>query len=271
MKQLYTLTILTILLLSDYPAQSAEESIPIPSIPASSPLYGAKISIQDIQEWLTFNTQQRLLLKQQHLDERLAELKYESIANYNRNSEKIIQKIQIKRLEIEQDLEKLKPECVDSTSNTVIRCDFKDANDTASILYKSVSRHNTEVLTKLLASPTMPEASKKGLTNALNRSGIKITANQVQSATYNTDTSLIPFRRANFYDPTQKKWFSIIVNSNAIRINNGALSNPEYTIYPTSAQIAEIESMANKVNKQGRLTTKDKIALSWLWFAIEKK
>ncbi len=122
-------------------------SIISPSASALSPdhpVYRITIIVNDLQELLTFNGTQQIILKQQHLATYLKDL------NLSNNNTYIIEKIKEKQKEVDDTIQNLNPDQI------------------------ATIRHNQEVLYNLLNSSTMPMQSKKGLQNAYNNSMPKI-------------------------------------------------------------------------------------------------
>lgn len=248
------------------------------TITPDSPLYDLKLWFEDLQETLTFNDAKKLSLKQEHLQNRMNELRYDMLKGNNKNTEKLMQKIQIKQLEL----------IADSTAGE-----------------ESVKR-STVVLTNLLNDTRMPEQSRKGLENAVNKTilsmnrlkisiknnngspeiinikipktikeegeRINISANMVQG-TYTANPqylSLLPFTNVAVLDPNEDKWYTITIeNDKIIILDYLNRDTPQYYLYPTSSQLSSLESIARKINKNG-ITIKDKIQLLKLWYNIKK-
>ena len=248
------------------------------TITPDSPFYDFKLWFEDLQETLTFNDAKKLILKQEHLQNRMNELRYEMSKGNNKNTEKLMQKIQIKQLEL----------IADSTAGE-----------------ESVKR-STVVLTNLLNDTRMPEQSRKGLENAVNKTilsmnrlkitiknnngspeiinvnipktikeegeRINISANMVQG-TYTANLqylSLLPFTNVAVLDPNEDKWYTITIeNDKIIILDYLNRDTPQYYLYPTSSQLSSLESIARKINKNG-ITIKDKIQLLKLWYSIKK-
>jgi len=235
------------------------------TIPPGHIFYGLKISLENLQEMLTFNVQNKLLLKQQHLEDRLSEVQYLSFQSTLRPSdvETALNEAQTKTIEIEE---------MRNNVNITTTCN----PDPNSPPYCDTLSHSQYVLNNLLNSPTMPIQSKIGLQNAINHSGMaaqrKITSNMTQGtfAINSGAVRLIPFRSAMVYDPRTTSWYGIIIKSDEIVINDQIIQSPEYYLYPTSAQLTELENIANKVNKQKTISFSDTLRLSKLWYSIQK-
>lgn len=105
-----------------------------------------------------------------------------------------------------------------------------------------------------------------------NLGAVKLTGKQVQPIDYkiqSTTASLIPFQRAMVLDPRDNTWSSIVVSQNSVKISSQTLNSPQYTLYPTTQQLQEFESIISKVNS-GQQTIFDKIKLTILWIQIKK-
>ncbi len=105
-----------------------------------------------------------------------------------------------------------------------------------------------------------------------NLGAVKLTGNQVQPIDYkiqSTTASLIPFKTAMAFDPRDSPWSRIVASQNSIKISSQTLNHPQYTLYPTSQQLQEFESIISKVNS-GQQTIFDKIKLTILWMQIKK-
>lgn len=246
-------------------------------------LYDTRIAVEDLQEILTFDPTHRILLKQAHLNARIKELEQDAITKNNKNAAKILAKLQTKRMEIDADLEDLKPRCADVETGGITACkDFGTDSENLGkkSIYDAVKRQNYAVLGKLLESEKMPEQSKKGLTNAIEKSGLKseieehnetITANMTQSYR-STAISYIPFRTAMVIIKGTEKKYAIVIRSNEITISDEMqLSNPDYYLYPTQSQTADLFKLAENVNLKKKLSWQDSIKLMSLWMEIQKK
>lgn len=263
-------------------------TVKVPNTPPDSILYPVKLWIEDAQETLqgiVSGKEAMLKLKEQHLQNRMDELQYEARFNNNKNSAKLLQRIQTKRLEIEEEFDKLKNSCEPNCGQAGGEATFKtkEANDLY-VQYSAQVRHNTEVLNGLLNSPTMPAASKNGLMNAVNRSGvrvekpedvvggsgkIKVGANMTQMY-QSSSLRLVPFKSANFYVQSDNKWYSIVIYGDKVTLSDHTLSHPEYTMILTDAQAKELMQIAQDVNKQGKLSWSDTGKLMSMWFNIKK-
>ena len=251
----------------EQPADTAR--ITIPKVPPGHYLYSLKLTLEDLQEKITFNTAKKALLKQEHLRNRINELKYEIYLNQNKNTAKLLQKIQEKRLEIEEHID-----------NSDLRCqgDISACADNVKKVIESESRGNIEVLNNLLNNPNMPEASRKGLENAINKSGMgimrkELKANMVQG-TFDASPkalTLLPFKSAMVYEPSEQKWYSIVIFSDKVVISAETLNNPDVYVYPTQKQMTKLNKIITGINKHGKITSGDKIELTLLWYQIQKK
>lgn len=243
-------------------------------------LYDAKIMAEDLQETLTFDPTRKVLLKQVHLNARIKELEQNALRYNNRNAAQILQKLQIKRMEIDAALEDLKPRCVDIETGLTTACKNFDTESGKKKIYEAIKTQNYDVLTKLVESEKMPEQSKTGLTNAIEKTGLKsevekpkqkISANMVQ--TYrSTAISYIPFRTAMVNIKGTQKWYAIILYSNSATISDEMeLGSPDYYLYLTQSQMNELMNLAQNINIKKRLSWQDSIKLMSLWMGIEKK
>ena len=245
-------------------------------------LYNAKIGVEDIHEALTLDPTRKVLLKQAHLNARIRELQEDATRRNSRNAVKILQKLQIKRMEIDASLEDLKPKCADIETGEITACkDFGTNPDSGKKkIYEAVKLQNVNVLTKLLESEKMPEQSRKGLTNAIEKSGLKsdiekpqktLTANMVQ--TYkSTAISYIPFRTATVYIKGTGKQYAVVLYSNSATISDEMqLDSPDYYLYLTKSQMNELTNLAQGINSKKKLSWQDSIKLMNLWMEIEKK
>ena len=245
-------------------------------------LYNTKIIVEDIQEALTLDPTRKVLLKQAHLNSRIRELEQNAIRYNNRNAVQILQKLQIKRMEIDAALEDLKPKCADIETGEITACkDFgTDTDSGKKKIYEAVKLQNFNVLTKLVESEKMPEQSKKGLTNAIEKSGLKsemeaskktITANMTQSYR-STAISYIPFRTAMVNVKGTEKWYAIVLYSNSATISDEMkLDSPDYYLYLKQSQMDELTNLAGNINTKKKLSWQDSIKLMNLWMKIEKK
>lgn len=286
--------ILFLLAIAAVPASAQDESISISSInkqltkvdwsmSAITPghvLYDVKTTIEDIQELATLDPTRKLLLKQAHLNARIKELEIDATKRNSKYASKILQKLQTKRLEIDSALEDLKPRCADTETGEITACKEFDTESNKKKIYEAVKRQNFDVLTRLLESDKMPEQAKKGLTNAITKSGLKseiekpegtVTANMVQ--TYkSTAISYIPFRTAMVNIKGTGKQYAIILGSNQATISDEiVLSSPDYYIYPTESQMNKLMELAKSINTKKKLSWQDSIKLMNLWMEIEKK
>lgn len=236
-------------------------------IPPGHIFYWLKLDIEDLQELLSFDAVKKAILKQEHLKNRIDELKYEVYLNGNKNTATLLQKIQEKRLEVEEHID-----------NSNLRCGQDSADfacaDTIKKVLQSETNKNIEVLNSLLNNPRMPESSKKGLQNAINRSGMKqeLKANMVQGS-YKVSSSamtMLPFRTANLYEPSEKTWYSMIISRDSVTISANKLSQPDVTLYPTRGQMKEFTSIASNINRNG-LGWKDVGRITRLWYNINKE
>jgi hypothetical protein len=120
----------------------------------------------------------------------------------------------------------------------------------------------------------MPESAMKGLKNALNKSGVKVETQKItgnMTQVYRSSSlNLVPFRSANMYVQSEKKWYGIVINADSMTISDEALSYPEYLLYPSDKQTTELLKIAGKVNKGG-LGWGDKVALMKLWLDMKKE
>ena len=240
-------------------------SITVPRIPPGHFLYSLKLGWESLQEAVAFDATKKALLKQEHLRNRINELKYEVYLNGNKNTAKLLQKIQEKRLEIEEHID-----------NSDLRCNGLDDSacaDKVKKVLESQTRNNIEVLNSLLNNPKMPNASKKGLMNAVNKSGMKqLKANMVQSnyKVSSSVVSMLPFRTANIYELSEKTWYSVTINRNSVTISPHRLSLADVTLYPTRSEMNEFNSIAKSINKNG-LGWKEVGRLTKLWYNIKKE
>jgi len=263
--------------------QLGKADVSLNFITPSHILYDARISVEDLQETLTFDPTRRILLKQAHLNARIKELEQDAITKNNKNAAKILAKLQMKRMEIDSALEDLKPKCADIETGGITACkDFgtDSANLGKKSIYEAVKRQNYAVLGKLLESEKMPEQSKKGLTNAIEKSGLKseiaeatttISANMTQS--YRSSAiSYIPFKTAMIFIKGTDKKYAIVIRSNEITISDEMeLSSPDYYLYPTQSQVTDLFKLAENVNLKKKLSWQDSIKLMNLWMEIQKK
>lgn len=298
-KKIILITLVLLISTTSVSAQETQESISKSTITPDSPFYGIKLWLEDIQETLTFNEVKKLTLQQEHLQNRMNELRYETLNNYNKNTEKLLQKIQIKQLEIEEILDNI-PKCpaIADGWNTRQSCYFNYINTSMKGVLNedgelTVIKHSQEVLTNLLNNPRMPEQSRKGLENALNKTiktikipiksedevsddtlyNVMISANMVQG-TYTANPvylSFLPFTNVAVLDPSENKWYSIVIeNDKIIILDYLSRDTPQYYLYLTSSQIKSFELTARRINQNG-MTTKDKIQLLKLWYGIKKE
>ncbi len=288
------IVILLLLAIAAVPATAQDESISISSInnqltkvdwsmSAITPenvLYDVKTTIEDIQELTTLDPTRKLLLKQAHLNARIKELEIDATKRNSKYASKILQKLQTKRMEIDSALEDLKPRCADTETGEITACKDFDKESNKKQIYEAVKRQNFDVLGKLLASDKMPAQAKKGLTNAITKSGLKseieipdvaITANMVQ--TYRSSAiSYIPFRTAMVNIKGTNKQYAIVLGSNQATISDEmVLSSPDYYIYPTQSQMNKLTDLAKSINTKKRLSWQDSMTLMNLWIEIEKK
>lgn len=265
------LPILLLILITISPMAAAVQETPPSSIMPDNPFYDLKLIFEDIHEAMTLSLQDKLTLRQEHLQSRLNELQYEARNNYNKNTERLLQRIQIKQLEIEESLATIQNSCP-SDACYVMNKGFKE-NITEYRNY--INNHSQEVITALINNPSMPEQSREGLENALNmtvKRQTRISANMVQGA-YSINpiyTSILPFTTVSVLDPNENKWYTITIENGKIIILD-YLSNdqPQYYIYPTSSQLQSFENIAKHINRDG-LTIQDKIQLFRLWYSIKK-
>jgi hypothetical protein len=283
--------IIVTLLCAAFPVSA--QIVTTPASATDSPFYGIKLWIEDTQESLTFNIFNKLNLQQEHLQNRLDELQYEATSNNNINTEKLLQKIQIKQLEISQTLSNIEnnncakpaigstaiPTCYISINGSFIKIDD---------IRNQANTNAQQVIGNLLNDTSMPEQSHNGLVNALNNtilrystnikdtnptpSTINISANIVQG-TYQvnpTYLSILPFTSASILDPNENKWYSISVKNNQVIILDYLNKDtPQYYLYPTSSQMSSFSSIASHINKNG-LGFGDKIDMFKLWYGIKK-
>lgn len=239
-------------------------------IPPGHILYSVKLGWETLQETLTVDATKKSLLKQEHLKNRINELKYEVYLNRNKNTAKVLQKIQEKRLEIEEQLEmnRLKYDLEDSLCAT---CTYNKTDIGKALDYQN--KKNIEVLNNLLNNPNMPNASKKGLQNAINNSGMKILTANMAQGNYRVSSSvmsMLPFRTAMIYEPTEKIWYSVIINRDSVSISTNPLSQPDVTLYPTKLQMIDLNNIACEINNNG-LSWKVVGRLTKLWYSIPKE
>ncbi len=245
-------------------------------------LYNTKIIVEDIHEALTFDSTRKVLLKQAHLNSRIRELEQNAIRYNNRNAVQILQKIQIKRMEIDAALEDLKPRCADIETGEITACkDFGTNTDSGKKkIYEAVKLQNFDILEKLIESDKMPDQPRIGLTNAIEKSGLgseigaskkKVTANMVQ--TYrSTALSYIPFRTAMVNIKGTEKWYAIVLYSNSATISDELkLDSPDYYLYLSQSQMNDLMILAENINSKKKLSWQDSIKLMNLWMNIEKK
>lgn len=265
------ISILLLILITTLSSATAVQETPSSIIMPDSPLYDLKLIFEDIHEAVTLPIQDKLTLRQEHLQSRLNELQYEVRNNYNKNTKKLLQRIQIKQLEIEESLATIQSSCpLDACY--VINKGFKE---NISEYRNYINNHGQEVITTLINNPSMPEQSRKGLENALNMTAkyqTRISANMVQG-TYSIDpiyTSILPFTTIAVLDPNKNKWYTITIENDKIIILD-YLSNdqPQYYIYPTSSQLQSFENIVKHINKNS-LTIQDKIQIFKLWYSIKK-
>jgi hypothetical protein len=253
------------------------------SIPPGHVLYEVMIAVEDIQELLTLDPVRKVLLKQKHLNQRVRELEEDAVKKKTRNAVLILKKLQMKRMEIDEALEGLKPKCADVVTGEITPCMEFDRNSTKKTIYMAVKRQNTDVLTRLVESDKMPEQSKEGLRNAIEKSGLKITeqivtdtgdvvqANMTQSYK-STAISYVPFKSAMVYVKGTDKWYSVVISANSATVSDEvSLTNPDYYIYPTQSQMNELMRIANSVNAKKKLSWQDSAAIVKLWIDMPKK
>lgn len=274
------LSILIMLLVMISPAVASQEMPPSVIMP-DSPLYDVKLVFEDIHEFVTFPIADKLALRQEHLQSRLNELQYEVSNNYNKNTEKLIQKIHIKQLEIEESLTAIQNTCVSQDTCYVINRGLKDKIGSVPLqnisdYRKYINKHSQEVLTTLINNPNIPNQSREGLENTLNMTmkypTSKISANMVQGE-YSINPlylSMLPFTTIAVADPNENKWYTITVENDKIIILDYLIKEtPQYYIYPTPSQVESFENIARHINKDG-MTIQDKIRVFKLWYDIEK-
>lgn len=236
-------------------------------------LYPVKLGWESLQEFITLDATKKALLKQEHLKNRINELKYEVYLNGNRNSAKVLQKILEKRMDIEEQLENSGMKCEQEYSS----CADSNIGKIGKAL-ESQNKKNIEVLNNLLNNPNIPTASKKGLANAVNKSGMALLKANMAQGNYKVSSSvmsMLPFRTAMIYEPSEKTWYSVIINRESVSISTNKLSQPDATLYPTKAQMKEFTSITrsinkNSINKNG-LTWKDVGRITKLWYQIKKE
>lgn len=245
--------------------------VTVPKIPPGHFLYSVKLGWESLQEAVAVDATKKALLKQEHLRNRIDELKYEIYINNNKNTAKLLQKIQEKRLEIEEELDTI-PKCFDgfrSRMGSACKTDRMLITETGHIVN---IKKNIEVLNNLLNNPRMPESSKKGLMNAVNKSGMKLTANMAQGS-YKVSSnimSMLPFKTANLYEPSERIWYSVVINRDSVDVSAGKLIQPDVMLYPTRAQMKEFTSIASNINKNG-LGWKEVGRITKLWYNIKKE
>lgn len=269
------LWLLTITLLSGLTiAAQAEEAQPtatpsttdviVPKIPPGHIFYQLKLGWESLQEAVAFDAAKKAKLKQDHLQNRIQELKYEIYLNGNKNTAKLLQKIQEKRLEVEEHIDSSNLRCGQDVDSSCA--------DKAKKVLQSETRKNIEILNNLLNNPRMPESSRKGLMNAVNKSGMKLTANMAQGS-YKVSSSvmtMLPFRTANLYEPGERAWYSVVISRDSVDVSAGKLIQPDVTLYPTRAQMKEFTSIASNINKNG-LGWKEVGRITKLWYNIKKE
>lgn len=253
------------------------------SIPPGHILYEIEIFVEDVEEALTLDLTRKVLLKQKHLNERVKELEEDAVKKNNRNAVKILKKLQTKRMEIDEALEELKPKCADIATGDITPCKDFEGKSNKREIYEGIKRQNINVLTRLIESDKMPEQSRTGLRNAIEKSGLQIRenaetdegdivqANMTQSYR-STAISYVPFRTAMVYVQGTNKRYSVVIGANSATISDEvSLSSPDYYIYPTQAQMNELVRIANSINTKKKLSWQDSAAVIRLWIDIPKK
>lgn len=260
-----------------------EVIVPEPAIPYGHSLYKLKLFIETLQEKLTFDELKLLKLRQEHMQNRIDELKYDAVYKNSKHADALLTKIQEKQGQIDSLLQKL----TESKAGERIKAKSNDGKILIVPIEDFVEnqkRSNYEVLNNLINDPNMPEQAMKGLKNAIDNSmksqgkesqGKKqeLDANMVQGTfpVSQRITDLLPFQRIAFLDPSEKKWYSVIVNKDSVEVIEGQEANLEYLIYPTQRQIDELNGVISRLNKNKSLTGRDAWKISLLWWQVKKE
>lgn len=171
------ITIPIIILLITAISSAVPEEPNIPQFPPGHSLYKLKLVYEKLQETFTFNKIKLIRLKQEHMQNRIDELRYEITYKNSNHAEELIEKIKVKENEIEEITNRY-PKCIDGMTGRGGGCQMQYQNrkeilDFSGDDFKITIKNSQEVLTNLLNDPRMPNSSKKGLENALKHKRFK--------------------------------------------------------------------------------------------------
>lgn len=155
MRKLIAITIAALMLMAIVPSSYAESSHIKPYkgwIGADSPLYGAKVFMQKLDESITNDANEKLKKKLAHAEERLAEAQAMAVVNNAAALEAALNEYNNTMGEINETME------------------LPEINETEYSEIAPIMDEHRTVLEDLINNSTMPEESKKGLLNAYNQS-----------------------------------------------------------------------------------------------------
>jgi hypothetical protein len=101
---------------------------------------------------------------------------------------------------------------------------------------------------------------------------ILVTLTPASAITYEINpalTYLIPFEKADIYNPINLQWYSANLVNNLLIVNNTYITSPDVVFYPSVAQANKLIELQSSINANG-LSFYDKLQIASLYYSIDK-